>query len=207
MQSAIKRAADIVAAVLLLAILSPFLVGFAVAIVLDSRGPVFFRQERVGRNGRPFRIWKYRTMIPNAVNHGMGIFTNANDPRVTRVGRFLRKHSLDELPQLLNILVGEMSIIGPRPTLAYQVAKYDETQRRRLLVPPGVTGWAQVHGRNEIPWPERIRYDVWYVDHWNLWLDMRILLKSFGSVLRSEGVDNDGVPDEISAINGGTEAK
>ena len=204
MQLALKRALDIVASVFLLIVMSPFLLALAIAVVLDSHGPVFFRQERVGRNGRRFLIWKYRTMVPGAVNDGLGIYTHAQDPRVTRVGRFLRRHSLDELPQLLNILAGEMSLVGPRPTLAYQVDKYDATQRRRLLAPPGVTGWAQIHGRNRLTWPQRIEYDVWYVDHWSLGLDLQILFRSVGTVLRSEGIDNDGVPDAISEVDGAT---
>jgi lipopolysaccharide/colanic/teichoic acid biosynthesis glycosyltransferase len=134
------------------------------------------------------------------VEHPLGYFTNDHDPRVTSVGRFLRQYSLDELPQLLNILRGEMSIVGPRPTLEYQVAKYDDFQRQRLLVKPGVTGLAQINGRNALTWPQRIEYDVQYVQRWSYWLDLWILWRTVGVVLRREGVNNAGAPDEISRL-------
>lgn len=181
-----KRLFDILVSLAGLIVLSPLFALVALWIKLDSRGPVFFRQERVGRGGRPFTILKFRTMVVDADKSGF--YTAENDPRVTRPGRFLRKTSLDELPQLVNILRGDMSIVGPRPTLAYQVEQYSPDQRRRLEVRPGVTGWAQIHGRNTLTWPERIEYDVWYVDHYSLWLDLRILLATFGVWLRGEGV-------------------
>lgn len=199
-QRFLKRATDIGVSVIGLMLLAPVFVGIAVAIKLDSLGPVFFRQERVGKDGRIFRIFKFRTMVQNTAEHPLGYHTNDADPRVTKVGRFLRAYSLDELPQFFNILVGDMSLVGPRPTLPYQVEKYNDFQRRRLLVPPGVTGLAQVNGRNQLTWPQRIERDVWYVDHWSYWLDLKILWQTVGVVLRSEGVYNDGTPDEISQV-------
>lgn len=199
-QRFLKRATDIVVSVIGLAFLAPVFLIIAAAIKLDSPGPVFFRQERVGKNGRIFRIFKFRTMVQNATEHPLGYHTNEHDPRVTRVGRFLRAYSLDELPQFFNILVGDMSLVGPRPTLPYQVEKYNDFQRRRLLVPPGVTGLAQVNGRNQLTWPERIERDVWYVDHWSYGLDLKILWQTLGVVIRREGVYNEGIPDEISQV-------
>ncbi len=199
-QRFLKRATDIVVSVIGLTFLAPVFLLIAAAIKLDSPGPVFFRQERVGKDGRIFRIFKFRTMIQNAADHPLGYHTHDSDPRVTRVGRFLRAYSLDELPQFFNILAGDMSLVGPRPTLPYQVEKYTDFQRRRLLVPPGVTGLAQVNGRNQLTWPQRIERDVWYVDHWSYGLDLKILWQTVGVVLRREGVYNDGVPDEISQV-------
>jgi exopolysaccharide biosynthesis polyprenyl glycosylphosphotransferase len=199
-QRALKRITDIIVSAAGLLVLTPLFLAVAAAIKLTSPGPVFFRQERVGKGGRIFGIFKFRTMIQNAVDHPLGFHTNGNDPRVTRVGRFLRRYSLDELPQFINILLGDMSLVGPRPTLSYQVAKYTDFQKRRLLVPPGVTGMAQVNGRNHLTWPQRIERDVWYVDHWSYGLDMQILWQTVGVVLRREGVDNEGIPDEISQV-------
>jgi len=199
-QRFLKRATDIVVSVVGLALLAPVFLLIAMAIKLDSPGPVFFRQERVGKDGRIFRIFKFRTMVQNATAHPLGYHTHERDPRVTRVGRFLRAYSLDELPQFFNILAGDMSLVGPRPTLPYQVEKYNDFQRRRLLVPPGVTGLAQVSGRNQLTWPQRIERDVWYVDHWSYALDLKILWQTVGVVLRREGVYNDGTPDEISQV-------
>ena len=162
---------------------------FALAIKLDSKGPIFFKQERVGKNGRLFKQWKFRTMIVGAVDQGLGFNVAQNDSRITRVGKFLRAWSLDELPQLINAFKGEMSIVGPRPTLKYQVDQYNDFQRRRLLVKPGITGWALIHGRNLLSWEERIKYDIWYIDHWSLWIDLWIMLKTLWIVLVTrEGV-------------------
>jgi exopolysaccharide biosynthesis polyprenyl glycosylphosphotransferase len=199
-QRALKRFTDIIASAVGLIVLAPLFLIVAAAIRLTSPGPVFFRQERVGRDGRIFSIFKFRTMTQNAVDHPLGYHTNGSDPRITPVGRFLRRYSLDELPQFINILKGEMSLVGPRPTLAYQVEKYTNFQKRRLLVSPGVTGMAQVNGRNQLTWPQRIERDVWYVDNWSYGLDLKILLKTVGVWLRREGVYNDGVPDEISQV-------
>jgi lipopolysaccharide/colanic/teichoic acid biosynthesis glycosyltransferase len=154
------------------------LVAAAVAIRLEDRGPVLYRQTRVGQDGRDFELLKLRTMVVGAETQGAGYAVNVGDSRITRVGAFLRRTSIDELPQLLNVLRGEMSLIGPRPTLRYQVERYDERQRRRLEVPPGITGWAQIHGRAELSWPERIELDLWYVEHRSPLVDLKILLRT-----------------------------
>jgi lipopolysaccharide/colanic/teichoic acid biosynthesis glycosyltransferase len=164
--------------VVALAAASPMLAAAAVAIKLDDRGPVLYRQRRVGQHGREFELLKLRTMIPGAEAQGAGWAVNRGDPRITRVGRVLRRLSLDELPQLWNVVRGEMSLVGPRPTLAYQVERYTPRQRRRLEVKPGITGWAQVHGRATLPWDERIELDVWYVEHRSSWVDLKILAKT-----------------------------
>ncbi len=158
----------------------------AIAIALDSRGGVFYKQERVGRNSRPFWMYKFRSMVSGAEKLGKGALVEKGDFRITRMGKLLRATSLDELPQILNIFRGEMSIIGPRPGLAYQAEQYDDEQRRRLWVPPGVTGWAQVHGRNAIPWSQRIRYDIEYVDRLSFAMDMRILWMTVGVILKRQ---------------------
>jgi lipopolysaccharide/colanic/teichoic acid biosynthesis glycosyltransferase len=150
----------------------------ALAIKLDSRGPVFYRQARVGLGGRQFRIWKLRTMTVGAEYAGAGLYIEPGDSRITRAGRALRRFSLDELPNLFNVLTGEMSVVGPRPTVQEQVDRYTERQRRRLEVRPGITGWAQVNGRTALSWPERIELDVWYVDNRSLRLDLRILART-----------------------------
>ena len=181
-----KRLFDILLAATGLVLLSPLFALIALWIKCDSRGPVFFRQVRVGRQGKPFRIYKFRTMVADAEKSGY--FTAEKDSRVTRSGRFLRKTSLDELPQLINILTGEMSVVGPRPTLPYQVEQYTPRQRRRLEVRPGVTGWAQVNGRNTLSWPDRIEHDIWYVEHWSLLLDLKILARTVTVWLRGEGL-------------------
>src|ERR687896_28604 len=162
----------------LLVVTSPLLALAALAIRLESRGPVFYRQRRVGRGGEPFELWKLRTMVPGAETIGDGIYVIEGDPRITRVGRRLRRLSLDELPNLVNVLKGEMAIVGPRPTIQEQVDRYTERQRRRLEVKPGITGWAQVNGRTSLSWPERIELDVWYVEHRSLRLDLKILVRT-----------------------------
>lgn len=188
-QAMLKRTIDILFSLIGLVFLAlPFAL-IAVAIKLDSKGPVFFRQERVGLNGRIFKPWKFRTMVVGAEKQGLGYNVARDDPRITKVGRFLRNWSLDELPQLINVLRGEMSIVGPRPTLKYQVEQYNDFQRKRLLVKPGITGWAQIHGRNLLTWEDRIKYDVWYVEHWSVPLDLWIMLKTIWVVLiKREGV-------------------
>jgi lipopolysaccharide/colanic/teichoic acid biosynthesis glycosyltransferase len=179
-----KRALDIVGASVGLTISAPLLAASALAIRLEDRGPVFFRQERVGLDGRPFEVLKLRTMIVDAHTQGAGYAIDKGDSRITRAGNLLRRTSLDELPQLWNVLRGEMSLVGPRPTLSYQVEQYTERQRRRLEVRPGLTGWAQVNGRASLSWPERIELDVWYVEHRSLALDLRILLRTASVLLR-----------------------
>jgi lipopolysaccharide/colanic/teichoic acid biosynthesis glycosyltransferase len=176
-----------IAAVALVA-LTPILAVIAAAIKLDSTGPIIYQQERVGRGGRPFPLYKFRTMVPGAEWQGLKVEVAREDPRITRVGRILRQYSLDELPQLANVVRGEMSLIGPRPTLAYQVERYTPWQRRRLEVKPGLTGWPQVNGRNAIDWDQRIEMDIWYIDHWSLLLDLRILLRTPRALLDKEGV-------------------
>jgi lipopolysaccharide/colanic/teichoic acid biosynthesis glycosyltransferase len=173
-----KRALDLAIALPAAVIFAPFVAGFAAAVRLETPGPIFFRQERIGRGGRPFRILKLRTLHDEPPNAPADYLISAGDRRITRVGAFLRRWSLDELPQLWNIIRGDMSVVGPRPTLGYQVEQYTPEQRRRLEVLPGVTGWAQVNGRNRLTWPERIELDVWYVDHRSLSLDLKILLRT-----------------------------
>ena len=173
-----NRAVDIAGAGLGLAVAAPVLAAAAVAIKLEDRGPVLYRQRRVGLRGEEFELLKLRTMVVDAERQGAGLAVNRGDPRITRAGRVLRRLSLDELPQLWNVVRGEMSLIGPRPTLAYQVERYTARQRRRLEVRPGITGWAQVHGRAALPWAERIELDVWYVEHRSPWLDLKILLRT-----------------------------
>jgi len=188
---AAKRALDVAVAVIGIVVTSPFLLATALAIKLESRGPVIFRQERVGRNGRSFQILKFRTMVEGAHLLGPGYLVSKGDSRITRIGAFLRRWSLDELPQLYNILRGQMSVVGPRPTLRYQVDQYTDFQRRRLEVLPGVTGWAQTRGRNGLTWPERIELDVWYVEHRSLALDVRILLKTLSVISKPDEVCNE----------------
>ena len=201
---ALKRVADIaVSAGAIVFLFLPF-AAIALAIKLDDRGPVFFRQERIGRGSRRFRVWKLRTMIVNAASQGLGNTVASDDDRITRVGRSLRKFGVDELPQILNVLSGEMSLVGPRPTLSYQVEQYDATQRRRIEVRPGITSFAVVSGRNALSWVERIELDVWYIDHWSLGLDLRILLRTLWCVLVThEGLyGKDGVNDPFVDPNG-----
>jgi lipopolysaccharide/colanic/teichoic acid biosynthesis glycosyltransferase len=184
----VNRALDAAAAVLGLAVTSPLLAASALAIKLEDGGPVLYRQTRVGRNGVDFELLKLRTMVVGAEKQGAGFAVDRGDSRITRVGRILRRTSLDELPQLWNVLRGEMSLIGPRPTLRYQVDTYTDRQRRRLEVRPGLTGWAQVNGRATLPWEERIELDVWYVDHRSPRVDLKILLRTplalFGGTYR-----------------------
>jgi lipopolysaccharide/colanic/teichoic acid biosynthesis glycosyltransferase len=174
----VNRALDVVGASVGLALASPFLAAAAIAIKLDDRGPVFYRQQRVGKDGVEFELVKLRTMVVGAERQGAGWAVNHGDPRITRVGSVLRRLSLDEVPQLWNVVRGEMSLVGPRPTLAYQVEQYTPHQRRRLAIRPGITGWAQVQGRASLPWEERIGLDVWYVEHRSPWLDVKILART-----------------------------
>jgi len=174
----VNRALDVAGATLGLALTSPALAAAALAIKLEDGGPVLYRQERVGRDGEPFELLKLRTMVVGAEQIGAGFAVDRGDPRITKAGRVLRRLSLDELPQLWNVLRGDMSLIGPRPTLRYQVEKYTERQRRRLEVRPGITGWAQIHGRATLPWDERIELDVWYVEHRSPNVDLKILLRT-----------------------------
>src|SRR4051794_21264938 len=172
-----NRAVDALFAGASLVVASPVIALAALAIKLDG-GPVLYQQRRVGKDGVEFELLKLRTMVVGAEKLGAGYAVNEGDPRITRAGRVLRRLSLDELPQLWNVLRGDMSLIGPRPTLAYQVERYTPRQRRRLEVKPGITGWAQVHGRAKLPWDDRIELDVWYVEHRSFWLDLKILAKT-----------------------------
>jgi lipopolysaccharide/colanic/teichoic acid biosynthesis glycosyltransferase len=174
----LNRALDVAIAGTGLALASPVLAAAALAVKLGDGGPVLFKQTRVGKDGRDFELLKLRTMVVGAESQGAGYAVDRGDARITRVGRFLRRTSLDELPQLWNVVRGDMSLIGPRPTLRYQVERYDERQRRRLDVLPGITGWAQIHGRASLSWEERIEYDVWYVDHRSPLTDVLILLRT-----------------------------
>ena len=173
-----NRAFDVLIGGAGIVLASPVLGLAALAIKAGDGGPVFYRQIRVGRGGEDFELLKLRTMEVGAEARGAGFAVNEGDPRITRVGRLLRRASIDELPQLWNVLRGDMSVIGPRPTLRYQVERYDGRQRRRLEVKPGLTGWAQVNGRAALPWPERIELDVWYVEHRSPSVDLRILLRT-----------------------------
>jgi lipopolysaccharide/colanic/teichoic acid biosynthesis glycosyltransferase len=186
-----SRALDLAVATLALAVTAPLLAVAAVLIKLESRGPVFYRQRRVGLHGQPFELWKLRTMVSGAEAMGAGIYVLEGDPRITRAGRLLRRFSLDELPNLVNVLKGEMAIVGPRPTVQEQVDRYTERQRRRLEVKPGITGWAQVNGRTSLPWPERIELDVWYVEHRSLALDLRILARTAKLLATGHGLYSD----------------
>jgi lipopolysaccharide/colanic/teichoic acid biosynthesis glycosyltransferase len=175
---ALNRAADVAVAGTALLVASPLFALAALAVKLTSPGPVLYRQTRVGKDGSDFELLKLRTMIVGAETQGAGFAVDRGDPRITPAGRALRRLSLDELPQLWNVVRGDMSVIGPRPTLRYQVDQYTPRQRRRLEVKPGITGWAQVRGRARLPWAERIELDVWYVENRSPWLDLKILAKT-----------------------------
>jgi lipopolysaccharide/colanic/teichoic acid biosynthesis glycosyltransferase len=174
----LNRALDVAGASLGLALTSPLVAAAALAIKLGDGGPILYRQRRVGLGGGEFELLKLRTMEVGAETRGAGFAVNEGDPRITSVGRVLRRLSLDEIPQLWNVVRGDMSLIGPRPTLGYQVERYTPRQRRRLDVKPGITGWAQIHGRARLPWDERIELDVWYVEHRSPWLDLKILART-----------------------------
>jgi lipopolysaccharide/colanic/teichoic acid biosynthesis glycosyltransferase len=186
----VNRVLDAAIAATGLAVTSPLLAAAALAVKLEDGGPVLYRQVRVGKDGADFELLKLRTMVVGAEKIGAGFAVDRGDPRITRVGRVLRKLSLDELPQLWNVVRGDMSVIGPRPTLRYQVDRYDERQRHRLDVLPGITGWAQIHGRAALPWAERIELDLWYVAHRSARVDLKILLRTplalFGGTYKGE---------------------
>ena len=179
----IRRAVDIVGSALVLALSSPLLAAAMLAIRLEGPGPVIYRQRRIGLDGHPFDVLKLRTMVDGAEHIGAGLAVNENDSRITRVGALLRRTSLDELPNLVNVLRGEMSLIGPRPTLPAQVEQYGERERGRLALKPGITGWAQVNGRATLPWSQRIELDLYYIQHRSLALDLKILWRTVAMVL------------------------
>jgi lipopolysaccharide/colanic/teichoic acid biosynthesis glycosyltransferase len=187
-QLSLKRLIDVVAAAAGLLLLAPIFVAIAVAIKLDSEGPVFFVQQRVGLRGKLFPMLKFRTMLRGAEEIGSGLYVGIDDSRITRVGRFLRRFSLDELPQLVHVLSGQMGLVGPRPALPYQLQYYSPRSMRRFLLHPGITGWSQVNGRNLISWPERLEMDVWYVENFSLALDLHILLRTPLVWLSGEGL-------------------
>jgi lipopolysaccharide/colanic/teichoic acid biosynthesis glycosyltransferase len=184
----IRRAIDILVGGLALILAAPVTALAMLAIRLESRGHPIYRQQRVGRDGQPFDLLKLRTMVDGAERIGAGLAINENDPRVTRVGALLRRTSLDELPNLINVVCGDMSLIGPRPTIPVQVARYTERQRGRLRVRPGITGWAQVNGRASLPWSERIELDLYYIEHRSLGLDARILWRTVRIVFGGSGL-------------------
>ena len=183
-----RRLFDVVVAAGALALASPFLLAALIAIPLESRGSPIYRQRRIGKDGHPFDVVKLRTMVSGAEGMGAGLAVADGDTRITRVGRILRRTSLDEVPNLLNVLKGEMAIVGPRPTVPVQVEQYSARQRGRLAVKPGITGWAQVNGRAEIPWDQRIELDLWYIEHRSLALDAKILWRSVRIVFGGDGL-------------------
>lgn len=186
-QRFLKRVFDLLAALAIFVVLAiPFFI-IAILIRIDSRGPIFFIQERVGKDGKVFRMLKFRTMVENAVNMGRGIEVEQNDFRITWVGRILRRFGIDELPQLFHILKGEMSFVGPRPALPHQAAQYSASERKRLLVKPGIANMAMLKGWNTLSWKERIRWDVWYIEHWSIFLDLKILFYTAIIVLLGKG--------------------
>ncbi len=185
---ALNRALDIAVAALALALSSPLSALALLAIRLETPGSPIYRQRRVGMGGAPFEMLKLRTMVSGAEHIGAGMAVNVGDSRITRVGNLLRRFSLDELPNLVNVLRGEMAIVGPRPTIQAQVDQYTERQRRRLAVKPGITGWAQVNGRASLPWSERIELDIWYVEHRSLALDVRIMWRTVRLLLSGQGL-------------------
>jgi lipopolysaccharide/colanic/teichoic acid biosynthesis glycosyltransferase len=212
---AIKWMVDRVAAAVAIVVLSPVLVGLSLWVLVDAGRPVLFVQRRVGLRGREFPMLKFRSMVRDAVRVGQALGVTddphgvvRDDPRITRSGRFLRRSSLDELPQLLNVLVGQMSLVGPRPDIPEQVANYSDHDRRRLEVLPGITGYSQVHGRDEIEWPERIAQDIHYIDHWSLRLDAKLVLQTFGQLGRDEPdpvLDTHNIERARSGGGGGTD--
>lgn len=189
MYQVFKRFCEIILSIFALIVLSPIMLITALAVKLDSSGPVIFKQKRLGKGGKEYYIYKFRSMCQGAEHIGTGVYSGSDDMRVTKVGKFIRATSIDELPQLVNILKGEMSFVGPRPPLTYHpwpIEEYTAQQLRMFEVRPGITGWAQTHGRKEVEWHERIRLNVWYVDHVSLWLDLKILFLTVFKVLKNE---------------------
>lgn len=191
----LKRVIDIIFSIVLLIVIFPIFIIFAIAIKLDSKGPIIFRQERVGKSGSVFYILKLRSMQINSEHSGSGVYSGKGDSRVTRVGKIIRATSIDELPQLINILKGDMSFVGPRPPLTYHpwtIEEYTDEQLRMFEVRPGITGWAQIHGRKCVEWHDRIKMNVWYVDHISLWLDIKICFMTVFKVFSNADNENIG---------------
>jgi lipopolysaccharide/colanic/teichoic acid biosynthesis glycosyltransferase len=184
----VSRIFDMAIAGILLLVTSPLLLAALIAIRLESKGSPIYKQQRVGKDGAVFELLKLRTMVTGAEHIGAGLAVNEGDPRITRVGAILRRFSLDELPNLINVLQGDLAVVGPRPTIQAQVEQYTDRQRRRLEVKPGITGWAQVNGRASLPWHERIELDIWYVDHRSLWLDVKILAMTARMLVTGHGL-------------------
>ena len=184
----LKRAFDIVVSLTVLTLLSPLIGLIALAIKLDDSGPLLYVDKRAGKDGKTFNLYKFRSMVVGADRIGLGRAVAKDDTRITRLGKFLRQFTLDELPQFFNVLKGDMSVVGPRPGTPAQAEMYDDFERGRLAMRPGMTGWAWIHGRNNLLWEKRIKLDVWYIDHWSLWLDLRILAKTPLMVLKREGI-------------------
>jgi lipopolysaccharide/colanic/teichoic acid biosynthesis glycosyltransferase len=184
----IRRAVDILVAAIGLVLSAPIVLAAMIAIRLESKGHPIYRQRRVGKDGAEFDMLKLRTMVSGAESIGAGLAVNEGDSRITRVGKFLRRWSLDELPNLVNVLRGEMSLIGPRPTIQVQVAQYTDRQRGRLAIRPGLTGWAQIHGRTSLPWSERIELDLWYVEHRKLKTDAVIVWQTVRMLVNGDGL-------------------
>lgn len=189
----LKNIFDYIVAGISLILLFPIFVIIGILIKIDSKGPIFFKQERLGKNGKIFKIYKFRTMVNNAINLGKGLSIQKNDSRITKIGNFLRKTSLDELPQFINILKGEMSFVGPRPPVPYHPYKYENytnKKRKRFVMKPGVTGLAQISGRNNLTWDERIEYDIKYVEEFNFFYDIKILFNTAYKVVKKEDIYN-----------------
>lgn len=192
LQLGVKRVADVILALIFLLLLSPILLIVALIIKLKSPGPVFFRQKRLGMKGKIFRIFKFRTMHHNApvlTNEDGSVYTGKDDPRVFPIGSKLRKYSLDEIPQFINVVLGDMSIVGPRPDMEEHLAMYAPHQMRKLDMRPGITGWAMVNGRNSIPWEKRVDLDIWYIENYNLWLDLKTALMTLPVLLFGRGIN------------------
>lgn len=183
----LKKQIDFWVSLIALILIFPLFLIVAALIKLDSRGPVFFFQKRIGKDGKIFKIWKFRTMIEKAEKIGLGFETAENDPRITNVGRFLRRFGIDELPQFINVIFGEMSLVGPRAALVHQAMKYAEFEKKRFKMKPGITNINMLKGWNILPWKKRIEWDIWYIDHWSLWLDLKILIKTPIIVLSGKG--------------------
>lgn len=201
MRFRIKRWVDIIFALLLLVLFWPLMVLVSLAVIVESGWPPIFIQERAGLRGKPFRIFKFRTMLRKS------LFYAGDEQRITRLGRFLRSTSMDELPQLFNVLRGDMSLVGPRPTLPYQVERYTHEQSKRLAVLPGMTGWAQVNRGELLSWEERINHDIWYIENHSVWLDFRILVMTLGVVFRRRRAWVNQSTDRIASLPGGSENK